>query len=523
MSILTEDYQNSDILYADLLDMDSDGSLDLLVVSMQEYPSEAANVDIWQVRSNHAAHTTHAECVAREYGTIGLFQQGTQTYVYAKAENSSAGARFDTHYVIGANGISNQYSHDYLWSDDLSREEHTFSQVISGGESSLTEAAYYQALGAYGCTPTEMDVTEPSGYTEFGVCELPEQSLYFIYTWVSSAGEYSYSDTLLQLELQIAYGTPEYNTPVIGSYAPYTISGLNSFDYTNNRAVTYSVTFEQAMVTQREITVLNSGVGGRDFETKTANLIYLKPGSQITIEVNGARVDSLMTLSLYGTIENGVYTEEFSGAVEGDMLYSGAVERSFQPGTFLHLGWENYVLLSDDTVVATVGGFTDVQEGAYFADPVLWAVDNGVTSGTSATTFSPDNTCTTAEIITFLWRASGSPAASGGNPFSDVPAGAYYEQAALWAHENGLVSGSTFNGGTPCTRAATVTYLWKLAGQPAAEAAAFADVPAGAEYAQAVAWAVQEGVTSGTSSTTFSPDDTCTRAQIVTFLYRDMA
>ena len=160
---------------------------------------------------------------------------------------------------------------------------------------------------------------------------------------------------------------------------------------------------------------------------------------------------------------------------------------------------------------------------AYYADAVEWAVDKGITSGTSATTFSPDTTCTTAQILTFLWRANGSPAASGGNPFSDVPADAYYYQAALWAGEKGLISGSVFNGDTPCTRAATVTYLWKLAGQPSVGASGFTDVPAGSDYAQPVASAVEEGITTGTSATAFSPDTTCTRAQIMTFLYRDMA
>ena len=523
MSILTEDYQRSNIIHANLLDMDSDGILDLLIVSMQDYSSESANVDIWQVKNNDVVHTTHAECVAREYGSIGLFKQGTQTYVYAKAENSSAGARFNTHYIIGANGISNQYSHDYLWADNLSSEEHTFSQTISGQKKTITESAYYQALAAYGCTHTEMDVTEPSGYTEFGTCELPEQTLYLIYTWVSSSSEYSYSDTLLKLQLQIAHGTPEDNTPVTGSYEPFTISGLNTFDYTNNCEVIYSVTFDQALVAQREIATLNSDVGGSGLETKSVSLIYLKPGSQITIEVNGKQVDSLMTLSLYGTIEDGVYSEEFSGAVEGDMLYSGTVEKSFKPGTFLHLGWDNYVLLADDNVVATVGGFSDVKESAYYADAVQWAVENGVTTGTSATTFSPDATCTTGQIITFLWRANGSPSVSGVTPFDDVSSSDYYYQAALWAKEEGLVSGSSFQGNTPCTRAATVTYLWKLADQPSVGTSKFTDVPNNADYAQAVAWAVQEGITSGTGNNAFSPNAICTRGQIVTFIYRDMA
>ena len=165
--------------------------------------------------------------------------------------------------------------------------------------------------------------------------------------------------------------------------------------------------------------------------------------------------------------------------------------------------------------------FTDVAADAYYVDAVKWAVDKGVTAGTSATTFSPDATCTTAQILTFLWRANGSPAPAGSHAV--VPVGQYYSDAVNWAYENGLISGSTFNGDTPCTRSATVTYLWKLAGSPAADTAAFTDVAAGSEYAQAVAWAVKEGITAGTSATTFSPDNTCTRGQIVTFLYRDFA
>ena len=217
----------------------------------------------------------------------------------------------------------------------------------------------------------------------------------------------------------------------------------------------------------------------------------------------------------------------FEGCESLTDLYYGGSPAQWE-GTS-HLNLDDYILenvtihYNAQAIPAAVGGFTDVQENAYYADAVLWAVDGGVTSGTSATTFSPDSTCTTAEVLTFLWRASGSPAASGGNPYADVPAGAYYEQAALWAGEEGLVSGSAFGGGAPCTRADAVTYLWRLAGQPSAGAADFADVPAGADFAPAVAWAVEQGVTTGTGGDRFSPDTTCTRGQIMTFLYRALA
>ena len=167
-------------------------------------------------------------------------------------------------------------------------------------------------------------------------------------------------------------------------------------------------------------------------------------------------------------------------------------------------------------------GFGDVPSGAYFADAVNWAVKQKITSGTTDHTFSPYQTCTTAQILTFLWRAAGSPEPTSENPFTDVDESAYYCKAALWAAEQGLISGTRLQGGSPCTRAQTVTYLWKLAGSPAADGAAFTDVPAGTDQAQAAVWALSKGVTNGTTAATFAPDDTCTRAQIVTFLYRAM-
>ena len=168
-----------------------------------------------------------------------------------------------------------------------------------------------------------------------------------------------------------------------------------------------------------------------------------------------------------------------------------------------------------------VGNFTDVKADAWYAEAVKWAVEKGITTGTSETTFSPSDTCTRAQILTFLWRAVGSPKSGAANPFTDVKADDYYYDAAVWASEKGMATGSLFEGNTPCTRASTVIYLWQNAGSPdTAVSGEFADVPADAAYAKAVSWAVRNGVTSGTSETTFSPDDTCTRGQIVTFLNR---
>ena len=172
--------------------------------------------------------------------------------------------------------------------------------------------------------------------------------------------------------------------------------------------------------------------------------------------------------------------------------------------------------------------FTDVLESAYFYEPVLWAVENGVTSGTSATKFSPYEGCTRGQVVTFLWRAAGCPEPeSSYNPFSDVPSNAYYHDAVLWAAKEGITTGTSrtrFEPNATVTRAQTVTFLWRWAGSPEpGSAGSFRDVPYRAYYADAVAWAVEYGITNGTAPGLFSPAQTCTRAQIVTFLYRDLA
>ncbi|HIX31555.1 MAG TPA: S-layer homology domain-containing protein [Firmicutes bacterium] len=170
--------------------------------------------------------------------------------------------------------------------------------------------------------------------------------------------------------------------------------------------------------------------------------------------------------------------------------------------------------------------FTDVRESDYYYDAVLWAVENGVTNGTSAATFSPNAAVTRAQMVTFLWRAYGSPKATGSNPFADVRESEYYYDAVLWAVENGVTNGTsatTFSPGAPVTRAQSVTFQWRAAGSPAAAGERFGDVAADAYYADAVTWAVAKGITNGTSSSKFSPDMAVSRAQAVTFLYRELA
>ena len=172
--------------------------------------------------------------------------------------------------------------------------------------------------------------------------------------------------------------------------------------------------------------------------------------------------------------------------------------------------------------------FIDVPNGAYYAKSVNWAVGKGITAGTSETTFSPNQPCSRAQAVTFLWRAAGSPEPKGTNTkFTDVPTGTYYTKAVQWAVENGITGGTTANTFSPndkCTRAQIVCFLHRFHNSPAPTGVSpFTDVPVAVYYSSSVAWAVENSITSGISSTEFGPFNDCSRGQIVTFLYRDLA
>lgn len=243
-------------------------------------------------------------------------------------------------------------------------------------------------------------------------------------------------------------------------------------------------------------------------EVKTSHR-YAEQGSTVTITVkpdSGYELDELTVTDSKGR--------------ELDLTNKGAGKYTFKmPGTRVEVEVSFKLIETEPEAPA----FADVPASAYYADAVAWAVEQGITSGTSATTFSPNMSCTRAQIVTFLWRANGSPKADGANPFADVSADAYYYDAVLWAVEKGITSGTsatTFSPDATVTRGQTVTFLYRAAGAPAVSGGSFADVAADAYYADAVSWAVKEGITSGTGVNSFSPDAPCTRGQIVTFMYR---
>ena len=172
---------------------------------------------------------------------------------------------------------------------------------------------------------------------------------------------------------------------------------------------------------------------------------------------------------------------------------------------------------------AKTSPFADVPADAYYYEAVEWAAENGITGGVGGGLFAPDDPCTRAQIVTFLWRAAGSPEPKGMTSFGDVAADAYYAKAVAWAIENGITTGTgggRFSPDDPCTRAQAVTFLARAVKAMGDGKTVFTDVPETAYYAPAVKWAADNGVTTGTGPSTFSPDDLCTRAQIVTFLWR---
>lgn len=262
----------------------------------------------------------------------------------------------------------------------------------------------------------------------------------------------------------------------------------------------------------------------------------IEPGESIQLSLREVR-------DLNGTVINdvnvGLFVDGSERAAAAGRIKNGSVdlhydtaESNLEPGSHsLYIKCENgkqkNAILA--AVVVTVQSaesvipqpeFTDVPAGSWYYDAVYWAVDNDIVSGTSPTTFTPNRTCTTTEIVTLLWHAAGKPASTAKLPFALNARLKFAEGALRWAYEKGIID-AAFDQTAPCTRAGAAKFLWQAFGSPAtAVANSFTDVPAGSGYAPAVAWAVSREIVNGTSPTTFTPDTTCTRAEIVTLLYR---
>ena len=311
-----------------------------------------------------------------------------------------------------------------------------------------------------------------------------------------------------------------------GSRSGYTFDGWTSSNVTitnadsrnasfvmpeKNVTVTAHWTRNAVPVTPTEPSTYTIKVEKTDNGDVTVSHKSASKGTTVTITVEPDEGYTLETLTV--TDKNG---DEIELTNKGDGKYTFKMPASkvYVEATFME---DNSML----------NFFVDVPADAYYYDAVLWAAENGITGGVDDTHFAPNATCTRAQAVTFLWRAAGSPAPkSDVNPFTDVKAGSYYYDAVLWAVENGITKGTsatTFSPDVTCSRAQIVTFLWRANGSPAVSGnSAFTDVAADAYYAAAVTWAEKNDVTGGIGGGLFGSNNNCTRAQIVTFIYRSV-
>lgn len=333
-----------------------------------------------------------------------------------------------------------------------------------------------------------------------------------------------YSDTVsvgtFSMPYTLTYGSNSMN----GTCSLYVKAGAvtasialdNTQAYTFNNAASGGATGSSMLATS-----ITNGLGGSwdylRFGTSTSSVgtLYLDPSRA---SLGGKDVSQSALGSLY-------FVPNYGGDYSIPFTVHNRTGSNLGSGTL-------YIRVNASNVMPATTQFGDVKDSDWFALGVNWAVSRGITNGmgkkNGVEMFQPNATCNTAQILTFLWRSQGSPLPTISNPFTDVKSSDYFYNAALWAFEKGLVSGTYFGEKTACTRAAVVTYMWKLAGRPGAQPSSFVDVTSGSETASAVDWALSKNITGGIGNDAsgrpmFGPSMTCTRGQIVTFLYRAYA
>lgn len=310
----------------------------------------------------------------------------------------------------------------------------------------------------------------------------------------------------------------------IGQYTFASCTSLTSLDIPNGVTTIGASAFKGAALTSVDIpdsvTKMESGV----FENCTALTRVVFRGGGVTGIGSGMfqGCDSLTSVAIPDSVTSIGQAAFYNCPNVKDVYYNGSEEQ----WNAIEIGMFNSPLARGSTTRAaihynTVGGFGDVNTGAYYAGAVQWAVANGITTGKTATTFAPGLKCSHSEILTFLWRAAGEPDEGIKTPIANVKEGDFFYKAVQWANDMGMIDPGSFDPKASCTRADAVRYIWQAFGGSAVSYdGRFTDVPAGSAHATAVAWAVEKGVTTGATATTFSPDKVCNRGEIVTFLYR---
>ena len=303
-----------------------------------------------------------------------------------------------------------------------------------------------------------------------------------------------------------------------------TRSGSYAFRYWTDGTTTYAAGAEYTVTKEATLTAVWSYTGSSSSSSSSSSYYAISAPTVAngSVSVTPSSASKGTTVTITAKPNDGYELDKLT-VTDKDGNHLSLSDKGNGKYTFTMPAGKVNVDAAFSKIAAGVS-FRDVAQNAYYYDAVQWAVEKGITEGTSATTFSPDASCTRAQMVTFLWRAAGSPAPKRTtNPFRDVRSTDYYYDAVLWAVENGITSGTgadTFAPNATVTRGQTVTFLYRAAGSPAVSGGSFSDVAADAYYANAVAWASQHNITSGVGNGNFAPNADCTRAQIVTLLYR---
>ena len=417
---------------------------------------------------------------------------------------------------------------------------------------SSTPATYKVSFDANGGSGTMADVPNISGNYALPTCTFTAPSGQQFKGWATSASGAVITGTSITVSADTTLYAIWEPIPVteytitfnvnggIGTIPPQTTSGqklsslptaTHSGSYSfvgwydaisGGNQITTAYTFSADTTVYAHWTYIGGSVGVGSYTPSYTVSVDKTENGTITVSPKSASKGSIVTITVKP--DKG-YTLETLRALD---MSGYAMELTENNGRFTFKMPASAVIVKatfmDDNTMLNF--FVDVKASDYFYDAVLWAAEKGVTSGADALHFSPNAPCTRAQIVTFLWRAAGSPAPKNMSSFVDVPADAFYAKAVAWAVENGITGGTgdgKFSPDATCTRAQAVTFFYRASGAPAVSGnAAFSDVATNAYYAAAVKWAEKNGITGGIGGGLFGSNDNCTRAQIVTFLYRSV-
>ncbi|WP_409968919.1 S-layer homology domain-containing protein [Bengtsoniella intestinalis] len=402
-----------------------------------------------------------------------------------------------------------------------------YSEQIIRGSASVSDAGVLTLSDdSYGMVSASLE--QMSAYATFGADLLTNT--------ITFAADQSYSFTISQaitFNATADYGTVTYtyaqdttgdSIPLVFTDVVPSSAGL----YIVCATVTESSTYEGVVAYQSFTITESTSSGGSTPSTYSNGVTQAENG---TITLSPTKAQSGTTITITATPDEGYQvgsiTVTYASGREVTVTDNGDGTYQFvQPGAAVYIAATFVEEGTGTTQESTDISFSDVVDGAYYYDAVQWAVENGVTSGYDDGTFKPNDSATRAQTVTFLWRAAGEPSATADTvvaAFTDVVTGTYYYDAMVWAVENGITTGTTETSFAPsntATRGQIVTFLWRLAGCPVVEGEAISDVDENSYCYNAVLWAVSEGITTGYADGTFKPNDLCTRGQIVTFLYR---